>query len=179
MGEKAKGTLEELILNEKQEISVESALKMALDIARGIQQLHTVPMGPVSHNDIMPHQFLFTDQGTLVLNDLDSMGYLGQTASNKKCLPSKYGDFFKDEKHDVYRAAFILWMLRGRQRPNRNLFRKSNEVRPDVEKMSDYPQAMQNLIVEAWDADPTKCPSAIEMTQRIEAVLSKHNSSVV
>merc|ERR1712232_641434 len=38
--DKAAGTLSELIMNKMLEISVESALKMALDIAKGLQQLH-------------------------------------------------------------------------------------------------------------------------------------------
>ena len=71
----------------------------------------------------------------------------------------------------------MLWMLRAKERPHRFLWWKWMEPdRPPMEKMSDYPQAMQDLIVEAWDANPNKRPSATEMVQRIEAILHDYDS---
>ena len=71
----------------------------------------------------------------------------------------------------------MLWMLRGKERPNRALWWQwMGHDRPHVENMSDHPQAMQDLIVESWDANPTKCPCVTEMVQRIEAILHDHNS---
>ena len=45
--------------------------------------------------------------------------------------------------------------------------------------MIDCPHGMQDLITEAWDADPTKRPSATEMVQRIETILDDYNSSLI
>lgn len=160
---KAAGNLDQLI--KEQEISVQRALKMALDITKGVQQLHSVPM---VHLDFFPHQILFTDEGTLLLSDFDSVRYAGNSNSNTKC---------RDTKDNIYRLALMLWMLRAKKRPNRALWWQGMEQdRPPMGKMSDYPQAMQDLIVEAWDANPTKRPSATEMVQRIEAILHDHNS---
>jgi len=160
---KAAGNLDQLI--KEQEISVQRALKMALDLTKGVQQLHAVPM---VHNDFFPHQILFTDEGTLLLSDFDSVFYAGNSNSGTKC---------RDTKDNIYRLALMLWMLRAKERPHRFLWWKWMEPnRPPMEKMSDYPQAMQDLIVEAWDANPNKRPSATEMVQRIEAILHDYNS---
>merc|ERR1712125_271077 len=96
--------------------------------------------------------------------------YGGYSNSNTKCPRAE------NASDDIYRTALILWMLRARQRPHKNCFGSIDSIRPDVEKMSDYPQAMQDLIVQAWDKESIKRPSATEMMQRIEAILRDYDS---
>ena len=120
----ADGTLVDLLRNKKHEISAETSLKMALGIAKGVQQLHAIPMGPVTHYDIKPKLFLFTNQGTLLLNDLDLMRCTGHSNSDTKCnFHDRWSDSLQDEKYDIYETAKILWMLR-KQKSHLRLDRK-------------------------------------------------------
>jgi len=151
--EKAAGTLKELLTAKKLKgkMPEENSLKIALDITKGLQQLHAIH---VTHNDIKPSQFLFTHQEAVFLNDFGSMRFTGYSNSNTKCQFYVNRPFysFQDEKVDILYTASFLFMLRIRH------------------------PAMKELIAEASDSDPVKRPSAAEMVKRIEAILGEHDS---
>ena len=113
--EKAAGTLKELLTakNMKGKMPEENSLKIALDITKGLQQLHAIH---VTHNDIKPSQFLFTHQETVFLNDIGSMRFTGHSNSNTKCQFYVNRPFysFQDEKVDILNTASFLFMLRIR-----------------------------------------------------------------
>lgn len=153
----------------KREISVERSLEIAFDIAKGVQQVHELAMGPVAHGDIKPAQFLVDEQGTVLLGDFHKIHYTGYSNTNTKCQFQWKDGSIADEKQDIHDTALVLWQLQSRIAP---------EVGPvTVEKMKDYPQAMQDLIVEAWDADPAKRPCAREMVRRIGTILRSYKAS--
>jgi len=150
--EKAAGNLKELLTAKKMKGNMpeENSLKIALDITKGLQQLHAIH---VTHNDVKPSQFLFTHQETVFLNDFGSMRFTGYSNSNTKCQFYVNRPFysFQDENVDILYTASFLFMLRIRH------------------------PAMKDLIAEASDSDPVKRPSAAEMVKRIEAILGEHD----
>ena len=165
--EKAMGNL--LVAINHQMFSVERALQLSLDIVKGVQQLHTLPGGPVTHGDIKLSQFLFDNQGKLHLSDLDRMHYTGYSNTNEKCKfifndvhNDDCGPF--DEKFDINSTARVLQQLRR------------NSVKEETSK---YPQAMNNLIDEAFNNDPAMRPSATSMVQRMSAILRDYIASHV
>ena len=172
---KADTTLTGMILT-GQELSVVRSLEIALDIAKGVQQLHEHPMGPIAHGDIMPNQFLADEQGTILLGDFHKIHYAGYSNANIKCQYKQHGTIV-DEKQDIHDIALIMWQLRSRLRVSKECSPNKYGLKCPVKKMKDYPQAMQDLIVEAWDTDPVKRPSATEMVQRIEAILRSYKAS--
>ena len=66
-----------------QKMSVERSLEISLDVMKGVQQMHTLPMGPVAHGDIKSTQFLIDEQGTILLADLHKMHYTGHSNIKK------------------------------------------------------------------------------------------------
>ena len=172
--EQAIGTLSNTIENAKrrrEKVSVERALEMSLDVVKGVQHMHTLPGGPITHGDIDSKQFLFNKEGALMLSDLDRMQYTGYSSTNRKCqfrpevvAQRNYGPF--DEKYDINRTGLILQTL-------------SSLPAINEDEMDAYPQAMNNLIAETLHANPIKRPSASEMVQRINAILRHYKASHV
>ena len=177
-------TLHQLLLDEQEEISVREALKLGLNVAKGVEQVHQIG---IAHGDIDSGQFLINDEGQVVLGDFNLMNSVG--LGERKCSFHgflNYGapeednpDEIYDEKIDIYHVAFVLWQLRARREPFDDLNAIGRRViageRPDIGLMNDYPQEMTNLIVEAWDGDPTKRPSASDLVKRIEAILQTYD----
>lgn len=193
--------LDTLLFESEEPISVRRALELARDAAHGIAQLHNVPGGPFVHADLQPRQFLIDANGTLKLNDFNRIKYTGPQRLNgeptgEKCTfrtsvakgkwraPEEYKFVDLDEKLDIYSLSLVLWSLRSRAKPYYDYERKDVYVevpkglRPPIEAMSDYPPAMQNLIVRGWDSDPAERPSATEMADEIDRILKEEIGSV-
>ena len=201
-------TLKHLVLDKKEEMSVQRALSLGLDVVKGIAQLHSIVDGPVVHADIHLEQYLVNSSGRVLLGDFHVSAYVGLDKScEKKCSYTR--DYYRaswwaemshcapemlsrgrdlDEKTDVYQVALILWALRSRESPYKNMERSENEKilvpggreriiageRPDLALMSDYPSELKELIVEAWDTDPLKRPPAANMVKRMEGIVLKY-----
>ena len=81
--------LEDIVFDNTIPFSVERALEVALDAAKGVAQLHAIPGGPIAHTDIQTRQFLIKEDGTVLLNDFNRLRYTGlkhHPDVNKKCL---------------------------------------------------------------------------------------------
>lgn len=191
--------LEDLVFDTRNDLPVKRALELALDAARGVKELHEVPGGPFAHTDIQTRQLLINDQGRLLLNDFNRMKYTGPCLlpgqSHNKCLfrtpvakgkwrsPQEYADESLDERLDIYSLSMLLWTLRSREPPFEDVERDdvyrdvvAKSIRPKVEMMSDFPKAMQDLIMEGWDQDPYKRPTAAQMVVRIQKILDDYNN---
>lgn len=190
--------LQSLVLDEKEEISVGRALSLGLDVVKGLAQLHSVGNGPIVHNDLTLDQYLVDFTGKVQLGDFHSSKYVGLDDYGRKCsyLHCSIGEVYqapecvldeneKDEKADIYGVALILWSLRSRELPYKSLEKRPYKLiaggqkriiageRPDLTLVSDYPQEMKDLIVEAWDSDPSKRPSAEDLVKRMEDIVKK------
>ena len=56
-------------------------------------------------------------------------------------------------------------------------FDKLRGERPDVSEMSDYPEDIQKLIMNAWDSNPLKRPTDISMVKQIEEIIERYEQS--
>ncbi|KAI9983185.1 hypothetical protein PInf_007112 [Phytophthora infestans] len=82
--------LDTLLFESEESVSVNRALKLARDAARGVAQLHNAPGGPFAHADLQARQFLIDNNGTLRLNDFNRVKYTGPrlvngAPTNEKC----------------------------------------------------------------------------------------------
>ena len=82
-----------------------------------------------------------------------------------------------DEKTDIYRVALTLWSLLSRESPYKRQKDFKHSViageRPSLDLVSGYPQEMKDLIVQAWDSEPQKRPSASEMAERMRVIVKQ------
>jgi serine/threonine protein kinase len=189
--------LDEFIFDTQVDISVQKALELALDAAKGLYQLHAAPGGPFAHADLQPRQFLLNTNGILLLNDFNRVRYTGPSLlkgeENLQCLfqnsvakgkwraLEEYARQQLDEKLDIYSLALVLWSLRSRTKPYANIKKSTlyelvakNQLRPPIEKMKDYPAEMQHLIIQAWDQNPSNRPSAKQMVDQIAKILHQY-----
>lgn len=190
--------LDTLLFESEEPISVRRSLELARDAARGVAQLHSVPGGPFAHADLQARQFLIDANGTLKLNDFNRVKFTGPQRfqgepTGEKCTfrtsvakgkwrsPEEYALGALDEKLDIYSLSLVLWALRARSKPYPQYTREDvyakvpKGLRPPVEAMGDYPQAMQDLVVRGWDADPARRPSAREMADEIDRILQNYD----
>jgi hypothetical protein len=99
-------------------------LRMALDVARGMQALHEIPGGPIIHADVAAKQFLVTPTGRVKVNDFNRcrfMGYYKDTG--EKCdmsleiapgdhrSPEEYALAEQDEKLDIFSMAHVFYTI--------------------------------------------------------------------
>ncbi|KAJ0393273.1 hypothetical protein P43SY_001092 [Pythium insidiosum] len=190
--------LDELVFDPSADLPVRVALQLARDAARGLAQLHGAPGGPFAHTDIQTRQFLVEPSGRLKLNDFNRVKYVGRSRlpgeSHLRCLartnlakgkwrsPEEYRREDVDESTDIYSLALVMWTLRSRVPPFESLPREQvyarvpEGLRPPVEAMQDYPQAMRELIVRAWHGDPAQRPSAQAMADEIQQILEQYDS---
>lgn len=189
--------LDELLYESPEPLSVRRTLELARDAARALAQLHSAAGGPFAHTDIQSRQFLVDTSGKLLLNDFNRIKYAGPRlvhseptaemctfatpiAKGKWRSPEEYQHAQLDEKLDVYSLALVLWSLQAREKPYEELAREKvyrkvpQGVRPPIEKMKAFPDAMQALIVRAWSSDPAMRPSAKELAAGIETVLANY-----
>lgn len=126
--EYAPDTLLDLVLDLKEEIPVERALALGLDVVKSLAQLHNVAGGPVAHADIHLKQFLIDSEGRVLLGDFDKMEYIGpdqaclhKTIRNLRTggsAPERMlGNKFVNESGDIYSVALVLWSLLAREKP--------------------------------------------------------------
>ncbi|CAI5702269.1 unnamed protein product [Peronospora effusa] len=153
--------LDKLVFESEEPISVRRALELARDAARGVAQLHNAPGSPFAHTDLQMRQFLVDTDGTWKLNDFNRVKDAGLRLVDG--VPS------------VEKSMFISEVAKGKWRKVYEIVTK--EVRPSVEKMSDYSQQMQDLIVKGWDNDPKKRPAAKEIADEIERILATDRDS--
>lgn len=169
----------------------EGRLKLAIDMAKGLQALHEVPGGPILHADITASQFLVSSSsGRLKVNDFNRCRFMAH--DNKTGLPCKlripsapgssrspeeYASEELDEKIDVYSMANIYFELLTGKWPWSGYL--SSEVQSFVMKgkkpsvpeeylvsPSDY--YLANATMLAYEKDSSKRPSAAEIVQLLQ-----------
>ena len=196
--EYAPTTLENLVVSNTKAISVKQAFLRGLDAVKGVEQLHSIAGGPIAHNDIHLGQFLVNSMSRVLLSDFDNAKYAGFDTTGKKCLIEDKHGIYKpcsapekkmsrnnvNESSDIYEVALVLWALLAGEVPYQHLkelddYSAVNErilagERPDLSLISAYPQEMRALIVEAWDGDPKKRPTASELAIRMEDIVEKY-----
>ncbi|XVF25574.1 hypothetical protein REPUB_Repub13aG0223600 [Reevesia pubescens] len=163
-----------------------TALRFALDIARGMNYLHENKPAPIIHRDLEPSNILRDDSGHLKVADFGVSKLL--TVKEDKpltCLETSYryvapevfknGDY--DTKVDVFSFALILQeMIEGyppfstkqeNEVPNAYA---SRERPPFKAPAKHYAHGLKELIEDCWNEKPAKRPTFRQIITRLESI---------
>nr|XP_043622147.1 integrin-linked protein kinase 1-like [Erigeron canadensis] len=182
-----------LFLKRKGALKPITALKFAMDIARGMNYLHENKPEPIIHRDLEPSNVLRADSGHLKVADFGISELLKVTNEVKQeklmsyhettwryVAPEVYRNEDCDTKVDVFSFALILQeMIEGCQP-----FATKNEE--DVPKAyvakerppfnappKSYAHGLKELIEECWHENPERRPTFRNIIIRLESI---HNS---
>ncbi|KAL8236079.1 hypothetical protein R6Q59_017160 [Mikania micrantha] len=179
-----------LFLKRKGALKPITALKFAMDIARGMNYLHENKPEPIIHRDLEPSNILRADSGHLKVADFGISELLKVTKKVKQEKLLSYHDttwryvapeVFRNEdydtKVDVFSFALILQeMIEGHQpffNKNEDDVPKayvSKERPPFNAPTKSYAHGLKELIEECWHENPDKRPTFRKIISRLESI---------
>ncbi|XP_028760257.1 integrin-linked protein kinase 1 [Neltuma alba] len=169
-----------------------TAVKFALDIARGMNYLHERKPEAIIHRDLEPSNILRDDSGHLKVADFGVSKLLkvaktvkedkpvtSEDTSWRYVAPEVYKNEEYDTKVDVFSFALILQeMVEGcppfRAMPEKEVPKAyvANE-RPQFKASSKvYAHGLKELIEECWDKEPHRRPTFRQVIERLESISS-------
>ncbi|XP_076888186.1 serine/threonine-protein kinase 12-like [Bidens hawaiensis] len=184
-----------LFLKRKGALKPITALKFAMDIARGMNYLHENKPEQIIHRDLEPSNILRADSGHLKVADFGISELLKVTKKVKQEKLMSYHDttwryvapeVFRNEdydtKVDVFSFALILQeMIEGEQpffNKNEDDVPKayvSKERPPFNAPSKSYAHGLRELIEECWHEDPAKRPTFRKIISRLETIYNSFN----
>lgn len=179
------GQLYNFLHNEKNNLNWNLRIKIALDIAQGMQVLHGFNP-PLVHRDLKSPNILLqsTNENAQVVAKVSDFGtamhlYIGafkEKASDRTVAlptwlaPEVVAEDEYTEKSDVYAYGIILWELITRRHPfdEYSWMAELEEAIIDGKRPPiplECPTVWSNLIKRCWDGDYEKRPSFLEILQ--------------
>ena len=171
-------------------------LRLALDVAKGVDALHSIPGGPIVHADLQAKQFLVAPDGKVKINDFNRCRFVAhKNTTGEKCLfkvptapgkaraPEEYAYTDLDEKLDIFSVANIYYGILAGEDPWTGW--STTEVKKTVQKgfkplvpeefrqKGTSDEALQNLTLRAYELNPRERISAAELVKDLETLLSK------
>jgi len=168
-----------------------TALRFALDIARGMNYLHENKPAPIIHRDLEPSNILRDDSGHLKVADFGVSRLLTikedkpltcLDASCRYLAPEVLRNEEYDTKVDVFSFALILQELIEGYPPFHT--KQENEVpkayaakqRPSFKAPTKhYAHGLKELIEECWNENPSKRPTFRQIITRLESIHNRMN----
>ncbi|KAG8386751.1 hypothetical protein BUALT_Bualt03G0181600 [Buddleja alternifolia] len=180
-------------LKKKGALKLTTAIKCALDIARGMSYLHEHKPEAIIHRDLEPSNILRDDSGHLKVADFgfsklmkvaktikEDKSTSCQQTSWRYVAPEVFRNEEYDTKVDVFSFALILQeMIEGRppfpKRPEVEVAKAyvANERPPFGATVKHYAYGLQQLIENAWDEKPSRRPTFREIILKLEEI-NKH-----
>ncbi|XP_076959447.1 serine/threonine/tyrosine-protein kinase HT1-like [Bidens hawaiensis] len=174
----SQGTLR-MYLNKKEpySLSTETVLRLALDISRGMEYLHSQG---VVHRDLKSNNLLLNDEMRVKVADFGTSCLETQTQESKGNMgtyrwmaPEMVKEKPYTRKVDVYSFGIVLWELTTSLLPFQGMtpvqaafaVAEKNE-RPPVP--ASCQPALAHLIKQCWAAEPSKRPDFTEIVQALE-----------
>ncbi|KAE8691754.1 UDP-glycosyltransferase 89A2-like [Hibiscus syriacus] len=148
----------DLILEKKGRLDFPTALRYALDIARGMNYLHQHKPKPIVHNNLDPRNLLQDESGHLKIGEYWVQMLYEQIRPNQG---SSQIDENYDTKKDVRAFGCILYqMLEGRDvLLDIDFCKNINSVDLEIKfPISRCPRRIQELVQECTSNDPSKRP---------------------
>ncbi|GAB4827125.1 hypothetical protein Ancab_034012 [Ancistrocladus abbreviatus] len=185
-----KGDLREY-LKDKGALKPRTAVRFALDIARGMSYLHEIKPEPIIHRDLEPSNVLRDDCGHLKVADfgLSKMGKAAigvrelrhlnsQESSCKRYMaPEIYNNEDYDTKVDVFSFALILQeMIEGcppfsKMEENNVPKAYAAKERPPFKASAKlYAHGLKELIEVCWSDNPATRPTFSEIIVRLDHI---------
>ncbi|XP_076924686.1 serine/threonine-protein kinase 12-like isoform X1 [Bidens hawaiensis] len=184
-----------LFLKRKGALKPITALKFAMDIARGMNYLHENKPEPIIHRDLEPSNILRADSGHLKVADfgISELLKVANKVKQEKLMsyhdttwryvaPEVFRNENYDTKVDVFSFALILQeMIEGQQpffNKNEDDVPKayvSKERPPFNAPSKSYAHGLRELIEECWHEDPAKRPTFRKIISRLESIYNSFN----
>ncbi|KAH7568674.1 hypothetical protein ACOSQ2_012027 [Xanthoceras sorbifolium] len=173
-------------LKSKGALNSMTAVRFALDIARGMNYLHENKPAPIIHRDLEPSNILRDDSGHLKVADFGVSRLLTikedkpLTCLDSSCryvAPEGFRNEEYDTKVDVFSFALILQELIEGYPPFYT--KQENEVpkayaarqRPPFKAPTKhYAHGLKELIEECWNEQPSKRPTFRQIITRLESI---------
>ncbi|KAK9056407.1 hypothetical protein SSX86_027498 [Deinandra increscens subsp. villosa] len=174
----SQGTLR-MYLNKKEpySLSTETVLRLALDISRGMEYLHSQG---VVHRDLKSNNLLLNDEMRVKVADFGTSCLETQTQESKGNMgtyrwmaPEMVKEKPYTRKVDVYSFGIVLWELTTALLPFQGMtpvqaafaVAEKNE-RPPLP--ASCQPALAHLIKQCWAAEPSKRPDFTEIVQALD-----------
>mmetsp|Transcript_51753 Transcript_51753/g.129911 ORF Transcript_51753/g.129911 Transcript_51753/m.129911 type:complete len:515 (-) Transcript_51753:971-2515(-) len=186
-----KGNLQALLHDPKAELSLLFRMRMAKDIALGMNWLHR-SQPQIIHRDLKPSNLLIDEYRNVKVCDfgLSAVKTIGTTLQDKDSIPGTplwmapevlMGKPL-DEKADVYSFAIVMWEMVAQEEPfpefeSYREFRQAicfDNVRPPLTcppLKQPIPASIRHMMQAAWHKDPPKRPSFDVIIQMFDSVL--------
>ncbi|XP_073128612.1 serine/threonine-protein kinase 12-like [Henckelia pumila] len=176
-------------LKRKGAIKPATALRCAMDIARGMNYLHEFKPEAIIHHDLQPSNILRDDSGHLKVADFGVSKLLKVANRVKEVTPLTSQDtcryvapeVFRNEEYDtkvdVFSFALILQeMIEGcppfssKQDHEVAASHAANERPPFRASMKLYAHGLKELIEECWSENPANRPTFKQIIPRLVAI---------
>ncbi|XP_028763999.1 integrin-linked protein kinase 1 [Neltuma alba] len=173
-------------LKKKGALRPTTAVRFALDIARGMNYLHENKPSPIIHRDLEPSNILRDDSGHLKVADFGGSKLLAvkedrplscQETSCRYVAPEVFNQEEYDTKVDVFSFALILQEMIEGCPP---FFTKQDDEVPKVYAAKERPpfrapakrygHGLRELIEECWNENPAKRPTFRQIITRLESM---------
>ncbi|XP_042010751.1 integrin-linked protein kinase 1-like isoform X2 [Salvia splendens] len=187
-----KGDLHEY-LKEKGSLKPAKALRLAMDIARGMSYLHEHRPGVIIHRDLEPSNILRDDSGHLKVADFgiskllrvanrvkEERPLISQDSTCRYVAPEVFKNQDYDTKVDVFSFALILQELiegcppfstKIEQEVPKSYVAKQRP--PFKASMKHYAYGLKELIEECWSEKPVDRPAFKQIIPRLEEMHSR------
>lgn len=165
--------------------TMKQIIKLCIDVAKGVEAIHTVRGGPFIHADIVERQFLLDNTGKLRLNDFNrgrfmqyneegSCNYCSGVSKGKYRAPEEYKSSLLNEKIDIYSTGNIIHVIfkQGYIMNDMSSILVYKKVKNGYrEKFNEHmPLEIQDLVQECWNQNPILRPNATEIVKRLEKI---------
>ncbi|WJX26860.1 hypothetical protein P8452_15733 [Trifolium repens] len=180
-----KGDLRDF-MKRKGALKPSTAVRFALDIARGVGYLHENKPSPIIHRDLEPSNILRDDSGHLKVADFGISKLLAvkedkpltcQDTSCRYVAPEVFKQEEYDTKLDVFSFALILQeMIEGcppfsaKRDDEVPKVYASKERPPFNSPTKRYSHGIRELIEECWNENPAKRPTFRQIITRLESI---------
>eukprot|EP01156_Anaeramoeba_ignava_P012090 Anaeramoba_ignava/a487284_35.p1 GENE.a487284_35~~a487284_35.p1 ORF type:complete len:372 (+),score=105.07 a487284_35:71-1117(+) len=175
------GNLYDAIRRKNFDISENNKIRIALDIALGMNYLHSFKPKMIIHRDLKSLNVLLDEHGNAKVADFglsrlksESNKHTSFRGSPCWMAPEIFRNEPYNEKADVYSYAIVLWELCTRSFPyvkisdpiQIGLEVGYHHMRPDISKVKQ--PHWQNLIMDCWKDDPSTRPSFEDIIKVLE-----------
>lgn len=178
-------------LDRKGKLDALTAVKFALDIAKGMNYLHQHKPDPIVHRDLKPRNLLLHEAGYLKVADF-GLGKLldaseaskqyamtGETGSYRYMAPEVFLHKAYDKSVDVFSFAIIVHELfeggpHSKFQGAKDIahFRAKEGKRPAF-SANTYPPHMKDLLKQCWHQEPPMRPSFATIIVELEEILHR------
>ncbi|KAL8507934.1 hypothetical protein ACS0TY_018474 [Phlomoides rotata] len=177
-------------LKKRGALKLTTAIKFALDIARGMSYLHEHKPEAIIHRDLEPSNILRDDSGHLKVADFGLSKLMKVTKTIKEDKPTCFQqtfwryvapEVFKNEEYDTKVDVFSFALLLQEMIEGSPPFSKKKEIdaakayvaneRPPFEAPGkQYAYGLRQLIEDCWDEKPSKRPTFREIILKLDEI---------